>query len=119
MDQDRLSGAARQVGGKIEGAVGSLTGDAKTEAQGNLRDAAGAAQNTYGQAKDAVRDAADRVSSQASDYGSQVLDQVEEAGDYIAETIDQRPLTSLLIAAGVGFLIALVTKPTRVVYRRY
>ena len=26
---------------------------------------------------------------------------------------------SLLIAAGVGFLIALVTKPTRVVYRRY
>ena len=119
MDQDRLSGAARQAGGKIEGAVGSLTGDAKTEAQGNLKDMAGSAQNTYGQAKDAVRDAADRVSSQAGDYGSQVLDQIEEAGDYIAETIDQRPLTSLLIAAGVGFLIALVTKPTRVVYRRY
>ena len=119
MDQDRLSGAARQVGGKVEGAMGSLTGDAKTEAQGNLRDAAGSMQNAYGRAKDSVRDTADRVGAQAGDYGSQVLDQVEEAGDYIAETIDQRPITSLLIAAGVGFLIALVTKPTRVVYRRY
>ena len=119
MDQDRFSGAARQVGGKVEGAMGSLTGDTKTEAQGNLKDAAGAAQNAYGRAKDTVRDTADRVTSQAGDYGSQVLDQVEEAGDYIAETIDQRPLTALLIAAGVGFLVAMVTKPARVVYRRY
>lgn len=119
MDQDRITGAARQAGGKIEGALGSLTGDAKTEARGNVNDAMGSAENTLGQAKDAVRDAAGRLSGQAGDYGNQVLDQVEEAGDYLAETIEQRPLTALLVAAGVGFLIALVTKPTRVVYRRY
>lgn len=119
MDEDRFKGAARQASGKIEGAIGSLSGDAKNKAEGNYDDAVGAAQNTYGQAKDAVRGAADKVRQNAGNYGNQALDQVEEAGDYLAETVDNRPITSLLIAAGVGFLIALVTKPTRVVYRRY
>lgn len=118
MDEDRFKGAAQQAGGKIEGAIGSMTGDQKTKAEGYVDDVAGSAQRTYGQAKDAVRDTVGRVSDQAGDYGSQVLDQIEEAGDYLADTIEQRPIVSLLIAAGVGFLIALATKPARVVYRR-
>lgn len=119
MDQNRFEGAARKVGGKIEGAVGDLTGDTKTQAEGAADRLTGSAQRGYGQAKDAVRDAAARVSDQASDYGSQVLDQIEEAGDYLAEQVDQRPVTAILVAAAVGFLIALATKPSpRVIYRR-
>ena len=119
MDQNRFEGAARKVGGKVEGAVGDLTGDSRTQAQGAADRFAGDAQNSYGQAKDAVRGAAGRVSEQAGDYGSQILDQVEEAGDYLAEQVDSRPITAILVAAGVGFLIALATKPApRVVYRR-
>lgn len=118
MDEDRFKGAAQQAGGKIEGAIGSMTGDAKTQAQGYADDVAGSAQRTYGQAKDAVRDTASRVSDQAGDYGSQVLDQIEEAGDYLADSIEQRPIIAVLIAVGVGFLIALASKPARVVYRR-
>ena len=119
MDQNRFEGAARKVGGKIEGAVGDLTGDTKMQAEGAADRFAGSAQRGYGQAKDAVRDAAGRVSDQAGDYGSQVLDQIEEAGDYIAEQVDQRPVTAILIAAGIGFLIALATKPApRFTYRR-
>ena len=79
---------------------------------------AGSAQSAYGQAADTVRNTADRVMSQGGDYGSQVLDQIEEAGDYLAEQVDNRPITSILIAAGVGFLIALATKPAPVYYRR-
>jgi uncharacterized protein YjbJ (UPF0337 family) len=30
MDEDRISGTARNVGGKIEEGVGRLTGDART-----------------------------------------------------------------------------------------
>ena len=119
MDENRFEGAARKVGGKIEGAVGDLTGDTKMQASGRMDDFSGSAQRTYGQAKDAVRNMAGQAGEQASDYGSQMLDQLEEAGDYLAEQVDQRPITAILIAAGVGFLIAMATKPApRVIYRR-
>jgi uncharacterized protein YjbJ (UPF0337 family) len=42
MDEDRISGTARNVGGKIEEGVGRLTGDARTQIQGKLDQAAGA-----------------------------------------------------------------------------
>ena len=119
MDENRFEGAARNVGGKVEGAVGDLTGDKKMQAEGAMDRGYGSAQRAYGQAKDSVRSYAGQVGDQASDYGSQMLDQLEEAGDYLAEQVDQRPITAILIAAGVGFLIALATKPApRVVYRR-
>ena len=115
MDENRIEGAARNIGGKIEDAAGNLTGDNKLKADGMADKVAGSAQQTYGQAADTVRNAA----NSAGDYGSQLLDQIEEAGDIVAEQIDQRPITALLIAAGVGFLLALATKPSpNVVYRR-
>ena len=45
MDEDRISGTARNVGGKIEEGIGRLTGDARTQIQGKLDQAAGAAQD--------------------------------------------------------------------------
>ena len=42
MDENRLSGAARNVGGKIEEGIGSLASDAKTQVQGKLDQATGA-----------------------------------------------------------------------------
>jgi uncharacterized protein YjbJ (UPF0337 family) len=58
MDEDRIFGTARNVGGKIEEGVGRLTGDARTQIQGKLDQAAGAAQDLYGQTADAARDTA-------------------------------------------------------------
>ena len=58
MDEDRISGTARNVGGKIEEGVGRLTGDARPQIQGKLDQAAGAAQDLYGQTADAARDTA-------------------------------------------------------------
>ena len=54
MDEDRISGTARNVGGKIEEGVGRLTGDTRTQIQGKLDQAAGAAQDLYGQTADAA-----------------------------------------------------------------
>ena len=126
MDENRCEGAARKVGGKVEGAVGDLTGDSKMQADGMVDKVAGKAQKAYGQAADTVRDAAGTVgdkardyADQAGDYGSQLMDQVEEYGDMLAEQVDARPITAVLVALGVGFLLALVTKPApKVVYRR-
>ena len=112
MEQNQFEGAARDLGGKAKQAAGDITGDNKWKAEGHADQMAGAAQKAYGQVKDAVRDV-------GGDYGAQLLDQIEEAGDVLAEQIDQRPITAILVAAGIGFLLALATKPApRVVYRR-
>ncbi|MGI4940103.1 MAG: CsbD family protein, partial [Janthinobacterium lividum] len=34
MDEDRIKGAATNIGGKVKDAVGGLTGDTKTQAEG-------------------------------------------------------------------------------------
>ena len=112
MDEDKVEGMARKFGGKAEEMAGKLTGDTKLQADGMVDQAAGTAKKAYGQVKDAVRD-------YGGDYGSQLLDQIEDAGDALADQIDQRPITAVLIAAGIGFLLALATKPApRVTYVR-
>lgn len=112
MDENKFEGAARDLGGKVQGIAGKVTDDPKMKADGMVDEAAGTAQKAYGQVKDAVRE-------YGGDYGSQLLDQIEEAGDALAEQIDQRPITAILVAAGIGFLLALATKPApRVIYRR-
>lgn len=112
MDENRFEGTARDIGGKVREAAGNLTDDPKLKVEGMADQAHGTAQKAYGQVKDAVR-------SYGGDYGSQLIDQIEEAGDALAEQIDARPITSILIAAGIGFLLALATKPApRVVHRR-
>ena len=55
MDKDRLKGMAKQVSGSIKEAVGKMTGDRKTQAEGTTEKTGGKAQNAVGGAKDAVR----------------------------------------------------------------
>lgn len=126
MDENRLEGTARNLGGKVESAVGDVTGDEKMKVEGAADKVAGKAQKGYGQAADTVRGTvsqargkARELKNQAGDYGSDILDTVEEYGDMLAEKVDERPITSVLIAAGIGFLLAMATKPApQVVYRR-
>ena len=122
MDENKIDGTVRNLAGKAEDAFGSMTGDTKMKAEGVADKIAGSAQRAYGQAKDSVRDGVDTMRGKARDIadegGSQVLDQIEEAGDYISEQVDNRPVTALLLAAGIGFLIALATKPATRYFRR-
>jgi uncharacterized protein YjbJ (UPF0337 family) len=58
MDENRLEGTARNLGGKIQEGVGRATGDTKTKAEGLMNQAAGTAQDLYGQTADAARQTA-------------------------------------------------------------
>ena len=60
MDEDRLKGVGKKVSGSIKEAVGKVTGDQKTQAEGATEKAAGKVQNTVGGAKDTVRNAVDK-----------------------------------------------------------
>ncbi len=91
MDEDRFKGAATNMGGKVKDAVGGLTGDTKTQAEGKMDQATGQLQNTLGSAKDAVQEGASTMGAQLDSFMS------------------EKPMMSLLIAAGVGYLFARVT----------
>ncbi|TRW18219.1 CsbD family protein [Glacieibacterium frigidum] len=56
MDEDRIEGAAKNVGGKIKEGFGKLVGDTKIETEGKADQVEGKVQNTWGGAKDALRD---------------------------------------------------------------
>ena len=56
VDENRVEGFAKNMGGKVQDAVGGLTGDSSTQARGKVNEATGSLQNMYGQAADEVRD---------------------------------------------------------------
>ena len=100
MDENQVEGAAKQFGGKVEGVVGDVTGDTKTQASGTVDQVVGAAQRTYGKIKDQVTNGA----------GSSLVDQLDEAGAFLGDTVAERPLTSLLVAGAVGYVLAMLTR---------
>ncbi|MDB5563594.1 MAG: CsbD family protein [Tardiphaga sp.] len=110
MDKDRFAGAAKDAAGKVEGAVGDLTGDADTKASGRIREASGTVQNLYGQAKDAVRDASDAATSYAKDAVDS--DIYRDGTQAITKQVRDNPLGALLVAGSIGFALAmLMTRP--------
>jgi len=57
VDKDRVEGLGKKVTGSIKEAIGKVTGDTKTQAEGTAEKTAGTVQNTVGGAKDTVREA--------------------------------------------------------------
>ena len=55
MDEDRLKGMGKQVTGSIKEAIGKVTGDTKTQAEGTAEKIAGKGQTVIGDAKDSFR----------------------------------------------------------------
>ena len=94
MNDDRVIGTARNLGGKAQEGFGRVTGDTKNQVEGVINQAAGAAQDLYGQAKETASDAAQAVRQGAMD-----------AEDYIRHTIEKRPYTTAFVALCVGWLI--------------
>ncbi len=60
VDKDRIEGVAKQAKGAIKEAMGKVTGDARTEAEGKAEKLAGRIQTAAGSAKDGVRDAVEK-----------------------------------------------------------
>jgi uncharacterized protein YjbJ (UPF0337 family) len=93
MVENRVEGAARNFGGKAQEGVGSVTGSARTQAEGLANQATGAAQDLYGQAADTVRE-------KASSF--------EKA---LRQTIESQPYTSAFVALGIGWLLGRMHRP--------
>jgi uncharacterized protein YjbJ (UPF0337 family) len=100
MDENRVSGTAKNLGGKIEEGFGRAIGDTKSQAHGQMKQAEGSAQDLYGQAVDSASDAVVAVRKMS---GS-----VEDA---LRVYIENNPYTTAAIALGLGWLIGRSHRP--------
>lgn len=56
MNQNRIEGVVRGVGGRLQDAVGGLSGDTSGQARGKVNQVAGGAQNAYGKTVDQLQE---------------------------------------------------------------
>ena len=100
MDENRITGTARNLGGKVEEGVGRVTGDAKTQVRGVADQAAGAAQDLYGQVRDTAADAAVAARDTAASLEK-----------WLRRTIETQPYTAAIVAMGLGWLLGRMHRP--------
>jgi uncharacterized protein YjbJ (UPF0337 family) len=93
MDENRVEGTARNLGGKVQEGFGKVTGDARAQAEGLGNQATGAAQDFYGQAADTARETARSFEKT------------------LRHTIETQPYTSALVALGIGWLLGRMHRP--------
>jgi uncharacterized protein YjbJ (UPF0337 family) len=93
MDEDRVYGTARNLGGKVEEGLGRVTGDKQTQLKGKLDQLAGTAQDLYGQTADAARDTAGNLDK------------------WLRNTIETQPYVTAIVALGIGWLIGRMRRP--------
>ena len=100
MDENRISGAAKNIAGKMEEGLGRATGDAKTKVQGQARQAEGSIQELYGKAVDSAEDTIDAVRQMP-----------KSLDDSIRHYIESNPYTTAAIALGIGWLVGRSHRP--------
>jgi uncharacterized protein YjbJ (UPF0337 family) len=93
MDENRVEGTVRKVGGKAQEGIGRLTGDAKMQAEGLANEIRGSAQDFYGQVQDNATELARSI------------------GDGVGKFIKEQPYTATVIAFGVGWLLGRAHRP--------
>jgi uncharacterized protein YjbJ (UPF0337 family) len=93
MDENRVEGTARNVGGRIQEGFGKVTGNARTQAEGVANQVAGAAQDLYGQAADTARGAASNFEKS------------------LRHTIETQPYLTAFVALGIGWLLGRMHRP--------
>ena len=77
MDENRGSGTAKNIGGKVEEGFGRVTGDTNTQAAGLAKQISGVAQDMYGQARDVASDAAGTARDTASSFEKMLRNTIE------------------------------------------
>jgi uncharacterized protein YjbJ (UPF0337 family) len=99
MNEDRVIGNAKNVGGQVEEGFGRATGDVKSQLQGKAKQMEGAVQDVYGQVKETASDAVEAIRESASG-----------AEDFLRTTIEERPYTAAAVALGIGYLIGRLSR---------
>ena len=101
MDTDRIKGAARELYGRGEEAVGALMGDKETRARGVLDEVAGKAQGAMGRAGEALQESVGETMASGREFMHRRGGHMRGGG-----MMRTPPIVALLIAASAGFALA-------------
>ena len=93
MDENRVEGSLRNIGGKVQEGIGRTTGETKSTVEGVMNQAAGTAQNLYGQSADVARETASNLDT------------------WLRNTIENQPYTSAIVALSIGWLLGRMHRP--------
>jgi uncharacterized protein YjbJ (UPF0337 family) len=104
MDENRIAGTAKKIGGNLQESVGRAAGDATTEAEGVVNQIRGTAQDVYGRA----RDSAAGLAGATTKVGRDTASSFERV---IRDTIENQPYTAVGIALGLGWLFGRMHRP--------
>jgi uncharacterized protein YjbJ (UPF0337 family) len=104
MDENRVAGTARNLGGKAQEGLGRVVGDAKTQVEGIANQVKGTAQDLYGQARDGASQIADDTVAAARRTGSSFE-------STLRDTIETQPYTAVFVALGIGWLLGRMHRP--------
>jgi uncharacterized protein YjbJ (UPF0337 family) len=100
LDENRISGTAKNIGGKLEEGFGQVAGDSKTQAEGLAKQVGGAAQDMYGQARDTASAIIGATGGTAASFEK-----------VLRHTIETQPFTSAMVALGIGWLLGRLHRP--------
>jgi uncharacterized protein YjbJ (UPF0337 family) len=111
MDEYRVAGTTRNIGGKAQEGFGRVVGDAQTQAEGVVNQIRGTAQDLYGQARDSASQFADDATDagrRAAVVGRRAASSVEST---LRDAIESQPYTAVFIALGIGWLLGRTHRP--------
>jgi uncharacterized protein YjbJ (UPF0337 family) len=107
MNENRVEGAAKVVGGRFQRAAGEVLEDRDMQVRGGVREGIGHVQETAGAAQDILEEAAGHVKSAASTAGK-LYGGVSDFAREVANTIEERSYLSVAAAAAIGLLVGLL-----------
>jgi uncharacterized protein YjbJ (UPF0337 family) len=100
---EQVTGVANQGVGRVQDAVGGLTGNADLQAKGKIKEAVGSVQQALGEARSNVQDVFDGTVES-------VRDQLHEQLDAVETYVVSKPLPAVAIAGVIGIVVGLLLR---------
>jgi uncharacterized protein YjbJ (UPF0337 family) len=107
MDENRIVGTARDIGGKAQESFGRMAGDAEIQSKGIANQVQGTAQDLYGRA----RDSASQLADAASDSAAGARRAVSSYESTLRNMIETQPYIAVCVAVGLGWLVGRMHRP--------
>jgi uncharacterized protein YjbJ (UPF0337 family) len=107
MDENRVAGTAKNLGGRAQESFGRVVGDDRTQAEGVANQIKGTAQDLYGQARDGASQLMDAAAAQAP-AARQAAVSFESS---FRNAIETQPYAAAAIALGIGWLLGRSHRP--------
>jgi uncharacterized protein YjbJ (UPF0337 family) len=107
MNENRVEGAAKVVGGRFQRAAGEVFDDRDMQTRGAVREGVGHAQEAAGYAQEILEEAVSHAKSAATTAGK-VYERVSGLAREVATTIEERSYMSVAAAAALGLLVGLL-----------